>query len=168
MDLQAKTVSALDEAFHPELLTLEEEEGLSGFIVAKGFQGLTGMERQERIQKALAPLSSAERRRVVMIAALTPAEYGEIGTPIRVRGIGEKGGQIAVILQGGHADAERVRAIFERAGMTASKPRSVADGEGVFTEIRIKGSPRRPATKESVLGLLATDPVIEMDYAGRK
>ena len=76
MDVREKVVAALIQAFEPAYVRVEDDDGISGFVVSRKFEGLTALDRQERIDEAqtVAPrLTKEERRRVLMIAGLTPS-----------------------------------------------------------------------------------------------
>jgi len=79
MDFKEKVSEALRRSIHPVRIELEDDDGISGYVVADDFRGLSSLDRQTLIDKALrdssAELSKADLRRILMIAALTPAEY---------------------------------------------------------------------------------------------
>ena len=78
MDLKEKVAQALKDAFEPEQLVLDDSDGLSGYIISPKFRGLDSLDRQMMIDKVLrspnSGLSKAERREILVIAALTPEE----------------------------------------------------------------------------------------------
>ena len=92
MDLAQKVTEALRRRFDPEFVKLEDDGGISGFVVSPSFQGKTALVRQSEIHEALhgpsSPLTPAESKRVLAIAALTPAEYAATvnGTTKRRKG----------------------------------------------------------------------------------
>ena len=79
MDLCKKVKLALEQYLHPERVKLDDENGISGYVVSPQFRGMESIDRQTLIDKALrdrsAKLKPQELRRVIAIAALTPEEY---------------------------------------------------------------------------------------------
>jgi hypothetical protein len=78
VDLLEKVKAALERYFQPELLKLEDDDGISGYVVAQQFRGMSSLDRQTAIDQALRkseePLSREENRRVIAIAGLSPEE----------------------------------------------------------------------------------------------
>ena len=83
MDLKEKVEAALERYFHADRVRLENDEGISGYVVSTQFQKMPALDRQTAIYDALrkssVPLSKAEIHQVLAIAALTPAEYEALG-----------------------------------------------------------------------------------------
>jgi hypothetical protein len=79
MDIKEKIEEALRRSFRPDVLRLEDDGGISGFVVSSEFRGMAAIDRQTLLHRVLrdppVKLSRAELRRVLGIAALTPAEY---------------------------------------------------------------------------------------------
>jgi stress-induced morphogen len=79
MDLKEKVTEALARHLHPERIQLEDDDGISGFVVSTQFRGMSSFDRQTLIHHLLrdtAPkLSKAELRQILAIAALTPVEF---------------------------------------------------------------------------------------------
>ena len=79
MDLQEKVTSILQEAFQPEQLVLEDDDGITGYLISTRFSGMDSIDRQGLIYDALrakeANLSKAELRRILAISPVTPEEY---------------------------------------------------------------------------------------------
>jgi acid stress-induced BolA-like protein IbaG/YrbA len=79
VDLKEKVERALEGYLHPDLIQLEDDDGISGFVVSEEFRGVSAFDRQTVIYKALrapsAKISRTELRRVLGIAALTSVEY---------------------------------------------------------------------------------------------
>jgi acid stress-induced BolA-like protein IbaG/YrbA len=79
VDLREKVTRALREHLNPDHIQLEDDDGVSGVVVSAQFRGVSPFDRQMLIDKALRSasekLTRAELRRVLAIAALTPAEY---------------------------------------------------------------------------------------------
>jgi acid stress-induced BolA-like protein IbaG/YrbA len=78
VDLLEKVKAALEQYFQPDLLKLEDDDGISGYVVAQQFRGMSSLDRQTLIDQALRrskePLSREENRRVIAIAGLSPEE----------------------------------------------------------------------------------------------
>lgn len=83
MDLKEKVETALRRYFHPEVVHLDNDEGISGYVVSPRFQKMPSLDRQMLIYSALrgssVALSEGDIRQVLAIAALTPAEYEALG-----------------------------------------------------------------------------------------
>jgi stress-induced morphogen len=81
VDLKEKVEESLRRHFLPELVQLNDDEGVYGVVVSSQFRGKSALERQKMIHKALTDssmeFSKPELRRVLAIAALTSAEYYE-------------------------------------------------------------------------------------------
>jgi acid stress-induced BolA-like protein IbaG/YrbA len=79
VDLKEKVAIALKEAIEGARLRLEDDDGISGFVVSSEFRGMSALDRQTLIDKALrnssVKFSKQERRNMLAIAALTPAEF---------------------------------------------------------------------------------------------
>ncbi|MDB5350753.1 MAG: hypothetical protein JWN86_2000 [Planctomycetota bacterium] len=79
MDLKEKVSDALRHSLDPEFILLEDDEGISGFVVSSQFRGLSSLDRQVRIAHALRDspkkFTKTERRQILAIAGLTPVEY---------------------------------------------------------------------------------------------
>ena len=62
-----------------ERFDIEDDGGIIGYVVSKDFEGLTSIDRQTLIHKALRSgrqaLSRAEVKRIDAIASLTPIEF---------------------------------------------------------------------------------------------
>jgi hypothetical protein len=74
--LSDKIIAALQKPLDAEFISLDVDDGISGFVVASRFDGLSGMDRQVLIDSALRtaedPISADERQQILMIAGLTP------------------------------------------------------------------------------------------------
>lgn len=105
MDIKEKIVKAFVHRLGAQYTRLEDDDGISGFVVSPTFDGMSAFDRQVLIEEALSkgpePLTRDELRAVLMIAALAPVEYDAVGAPIRVQRIRE----IAVAV--GYASAYR-------------------------------------------------------------
>ena len=91
MDLKDKTLKALSQSLEPEYMRLEDDDGISGFVVTRLFKGMSSLDRQERIEEILqnASLTQEERRQILMIAGLTPEEYDAVGGAYASTGLGK-------------------------------------------------------------------------------
>jgi acid stress-induced BolA-like protein IbaG/YrbA len=69
----------LQAAFDPEEIRLEEDDGISGYVISRKFRGLEAIDRQGMIYDALhdpaVDLQPEEMRQIPAIAALTPEEF---------------------------------------------------------------------------------------------
>jgi hypothetical protein len=166
MDLKNKVTEALSSALKPEYLRLEDDDGISGFVVSGSFEGMSGLDRQEKIEEVLqkAPLAEDERRRILMIAGLTPEEYEAVGVPVRIHKVREMaGGAVEILLHGGLSDAEYVRgALKNQKGIQTTEPKSVNGAVGVLSSFRAKGSDVNPLTKDKAIRILKKDRYIEV------
>ena len=83
MELRKKVEEALRRHVNSDNIYLEDDDGISGWIVSPQFQGLSSLDRQKLIDKILrdpsVKLSRAELRRILAIAPLTPAEFDSLG-----------------------------------------------------------------------------------------
>jgi hypothetical protein len=168
MDIEEKIITAFSQDLTPEYVRLEDDDGISGFVVSRQFKGVSALDRQGLIESALnnapEPLTRAERRRVLMIAALTPEEYASVGVRIRVRKVKETtGGAVEVLLDGGPSDAEYVRGAFKsQKGVQTTEPKSVPGALGVLMSFRAKATDASPLTKEKAVRALKKDRYIEV------
>lgn len=166
MDLKDKIVSALSIALPVDFIRLEEDDGISGFVVSSKFNGMSSLDRQTVIEDALAssaePLTAEEHRQVLMIAGLTPVEYESVGARIRVHRIRDLGGgQIEVLIHGGFSDAKYVQGALEHEkGVHCTEPERPAGATGILTSFRAEGSDSNALTKEKAISLLSGDPYI--------
>ncbi len=168
MNIREKVIAALSEAFEPAYVHLEDDDGISGFVVSRQFEGLSTLDRQGRIEAALAAATSRltqdERRQILMIAGLTPAEYDAVGVRIRVERVKESAaGSVEVLVEGASSDAEYVRgALNNQKGVRTTEPRHVAGAQRMLMSFRAKGTEATPLTKEKTIRLLKKDPYIEV------
>ena len=166
MGLKEKTVEILQNAFAPEYARLDDEGGITGFVVAPAFRRMTSLDRQYKIDEALAKasLSRDERRQIVMIAALTPEEYEFVGNPIRIYRVKElTSGALEIVLQGPLSDANYVRKVLTgQNGIKTTVPRPREGIDGILMSFRAKGSDADPLTKEKAKRILKKDKYIEV------
>ena len=62
MDLKDKIVTALSQVLEIEYIRLEEDDGISGFVVSPRFEEMSALDRQKLIDEALQSFSPKERR----------------------------------------------------------------------------------------------------------
>jgi acid stress-induced BolA-like protein IbaG/YrbA len=80
-----KVKRALKRAFNPEIVNLEDDEGIIGVVVSDQFRRMESIDRQMSIDNALrdplSRLSEDEIRHVLAITPMTPEEYVALGQP---------------------------------------------------------------------------------------
>ena len=168
MGLKEKIVKALSRSFADAYVRLEEDDGISGFVVSPKFADMSTIDRQALIEQALgnAPdgLTASEQRQVLMIAGLTPQEFDSVGPRIRVHRIREMvGGTVEIVLHGRLADAEYVRGTLKnQKDVETTKPKESPGGIGVLMYFRAKGTVANPLTKAKAIRVLKADPYIEV------
>ena len=166
MDIKDKVIIALSRDLEPEYMRLEADDGISGFVVSRLFEGMSSLDRQGKIDEALrtAGLSREERREVLMVAGLTPVEYDSVGAKIRIQQVKEMAkGAVDIFLHGGPSDAEYVRGTFNnQKGVRTSEPKSAGGVQGVMMSFRATGPAKDPLTKEKAIRVLKQDPYIEV------
>ena len=168
MDIRNKVIDALSNSFPIEYVRLEDDDGITGFVVSPRFQDISTFDRQGIIEDALhnasARLSPQEQRHVLMIAGLTPAEYNTVGARIRIHKIKElTGGTVKIQLHGGISDAEYVRGVLDnRNDIQTTDPRRVPGAAGSLMLFQAKGAGTTPLTKENVIHILEEDEYIEV------
>lgn len=165
MDLEEKIVTALG-ALTPDFIRLEDDDGISGFVVSDMFAGMSSWDRQSKIDEILAAaaLTREERRRILMISALTPREYRTVGAKIRVHRVKEMaGGAVDVLLHGGPPDAAYVRgALNNQKGVKTTDPKPAPNMVGTFMHFRATGTEATPLTKGRTIRVLKGDRYIEV------
>lgn len=166
MDLKDKVIEILVLALKPEFVRLDDEDGISGFVVSRLFEGVSTLDRQGQIEEVLqkVPLTQEERRRILMIAGLTPEEYEAVGARIRVQKVREKtGGAIEILLHGGLSDAEYVRGVLNhQKGVQTTEPKPVNGAIGVLMSFQAKGSETNSLTKDKAIRILKKDQYVEV------
>jgi hypothetical protein len=168
VDIKAKILRALTSSFPVDYARLDDEDGISGFVVSSRFQDMSALDRQGLIDEALrstsARISPEEQRQVLMIAALTPAEYDTAGARIRVDKIKElAGGAIKVVLHGGYSDAEYVRGVLKnQQGVKTTEPKQVPGAIGDLMSFQAKAPVTSPLTKASAIRILSGDQYIQV------
>ena len=145
MDLKTKVIQALRYAFPVDYVRLEDDDGLSGFVVSPRFKGMDPIDRQELIERAFSrfepTMTPEEKRRVLAIAPLTPAEYKSLETKIRVEHVQETpSGDFDIFVYGTLADGEYVRGTLNNEkGILALEPIYPPGEEGTMVMIRARG-----------------------------
>jgi hypothetical protein len=168
MDINEKIMKALAQLLKIDYIRLDVDDRISGFVVSPQFVGMSGLDRQMLIDQALDKatdlLSPKERRRVVMIAGLTPVEYDAVGAPIRVQKVRElTGGKVEVLVNGGWSDAEYVRgALNNQKGVKTTEPKQVTGALGALISFQANGTETTPLTKERAVRVLKNDRYIEV------
>jgi hypothetical protein len=166
MDLKQKIINTLRESLNAEYVLLEDDDGISGFVVSRTFREMSTLDRQEKIEESLqnASLAQDERRRVLMIAGLTPEEYDAVGVRIRVKSVTERAkGELEIVLRGGWSDAEYVRgALNNQKGVRTTEPKPVSGALGELMSFRARGTDANPLTKERAVRVLKKDQYIEV------
>jgi hypothetical protein len=168
MDIRSKIINALVGHFPVHFARLEDGDGVTGFVVSPRFEAMSTLDRQALIEKALsqgpASLTSQERRRVLMIAGLTPVEYDAVGARIRVYKVRNlAGGTIEIQVDGGFSDAEYVRgALSRQKGISTTEPRQITGGLGSLTSFRATGTASHPMTKAKAIRILNGDHYIQV------
>jgi hypothetical protein len=167
MDLKDKVIAALFQELKPEYVRLADEDGISGFVVSRQFDGMSALDRQERIEDALsnASLTLEERRQILMIAGLTPEEYEAVGARIRVNRVKEiTGGAVEVLLHGNPSDAAYVRGMLQNQEgvQKTTEPTPVPGARGDLMSFRASGTKTNPLNKERAIRILKEDPYIEV------
>jgi stress-induced morphogen len=165
MGIKDKVVNALRNSFDAEYIRLEDDDGISGFVVSPSFTGKSPLDRQLMIDKALSndSLTREEQRHVLMIAALTPEEYETVGVRVRVHRVKQlAGGAVEIILHGALPDANYVRTTLDKHGFKTTNPKPVADAVGLLMSLRAKGTPSLPLTRQKAVRMLKRDPYIEV------
>jgi len=167
MDIKNKIMNVLLHGLKAEYIRLEDDEGFSGFVVSRQFEGITALERQGLIDETLrnAPdqLTAEERRRVLMIAGLTPAEYDAVGPRVRVHRVKEKAGAVEILLHGVLSDAEYIRGVLmNHKGIQTTQPKQVKGASDILMSFRASGTTADPLTKAKVIRVLKKDPYIEV------
>ncbi len=166
MDLKTKIANLLSDTFEDAFVRLEGEKFISGFVVSPGFDGVASLERQRLIDEALerepGSLSLPERRRVLMIAALTPREFESIGPGVRIHKIKDLGrGIVEVVVHGSIADADFVRrALADENRIDMTEPKQVPRAPGILVSFRAKSRTEVPLTRQKMLELLKNSPYI--------
>jgi hypothetical protein len=168
VDVKGKLINALQANLTAHYIRLEEDDGISGFVVSPQFEGMSTLDRQGLIEHAISnapePLTSEEQRQILMIAGLTPAESDAVGAGIRVHRLRElSDGTIEVLLHGGTSDAEYVRGAFKALkGVQTTEPEQSAGARGILMLFRARGTPADPLTKDKVVRVLKSDPYITL------
>ncbi len=167
MDVKKRVEKALSDTFEDAYVRLEDDDGISGFVVSARFKGMSTLDRQELIDEAIKgatpPLAPDEKRQVLMIAALSPAEFSSVGAKVRVHKVKQLAHAVEIVLHGGHADAEYVRgALNNQKGVKTTEPKQVPGAVGVLMQFRASGTRADPLDKARAIHVLKNDPYIEV------
>jgi hypothetical protein len=168
MDVRDKIIAALMDKMDVHYVRLEDDDGITGYVVSPQFRDMSTLDRQGLIENALSSsrkaLTPQEQRQVLMIAGLTPEEYESVGTRIRVHKVKEMaGGTLEILLHGGRADAEYVRgALNNHKGIQTTEPKQVPGAVGILMSFRAKGNGANPLTKAKAIRILKHDRYIEV------
>jgi hypothetical protein len=168
VEIKKKIAKALNQSLKDAYVRLEDDDGISGFVVSPRFKGMSSLDRQKLIDDILDhapdPLNKEERRRVLMIAALTPVEYDAVGARIRVHRVRKKaGGAVEILLHGGLSDAEYIRGAFKtEKGVQTTDPKPSPGAPGILVSFEAKGTEADPLTKEKAIRVLKGYPYIEV------
>lgn len=168
MDVKDKIVSALREPLKAAYIRLEDDDGISGFVVSDQFTDMTTFDRQRMIDDLLnaasPPLSQDEKRLVLMIAGLTPAEYDAVGANIMVLEVKARAdGAIEVLVNGGRSDAEYIRgSLLQLKGVRTTEPRQRMGPAGTLMSFEAMGTEVSPLSKESVVRVLEHQPYVAL------
>jgi acid stress-induced BolA-like protein IbaG/YrbA len=166
--LPDKIIAAIQSPLAAEYIRLDDDDGITGFVVSRKFENMSTLDRQSLIDEALRnatdPLSTEEQRQVLMIAGLTPAEYESAGARIRVREIREQGdGSLEVLLHGGYSDAVYVKgALNNEKGVQTTEPEPCPDAVGILMRFRAKGTEVNPLTRARAIKVLQADRYIQV------
>ena len=94
MDVIKKVKTALNRYFHPDVLDLQDDDGIIGVVVSDRFRAMESLDRQTLIQDALRKssptLSRDDMRQVLAIAPMTPEEYFAYGPRKKVHRNGKR------------------------------------------------------------------------------
>jgi hypothetical protein len=144
MDLREKTLEALNQAVPIDYAWLDDDEGVSGLVVSDAFDGMSMLDRQLLIERALresGALSPEENRQILMIAGLSPAEYDVVrpATTVEIKK-GTKGW--SVLVHGGAREARSVQMALREAGFMVRPARRLIEPAAAVMELRVERTPR--------------------------
>jgi len=160
MVVKKKVMAALRETLKADYIWLEENDGVSGYVVSRLFEDKTSLDRQGMIDDALRELTPEEHRQVLMIAGLTPIEYESAGVRIRIHEIRQMtGGGLEILLRGGRDDAEYVRNVI---GTGTTEPKDVPGAEDILMTFCVNARASGAFTRDAVIAILKADPYIEV------
>ena len=168
MGLPDKVINALQTPLNAEYIRLDNDDGISGFVVSRQFEKMSMLDRQQLIDDALRnapdPLSNEEQREILMIAGLTPDEYESVGARIRVHEVTVlDDGSLEVLVHGGYSDATYVRgALNNQKGVETTEPEQSPGAIGILMAFYAKGTEANPLTRERAIAALASDQYIQV------
>lgn len=164
MGIPEKIVGALKKTLDAEYIRLDDDDGISGFVVSGQFENMSTLDRQQLIDEALNPLSQEEQRQILMIAGLTPREYESVGVRIRIHEVREMdNGSLEVLLDGGYSDAIYVRgALNNQKGVHTTEPEQCPSAIGILMKFHANGTVADPLTRERAIRVLKDDQYIQI------
>ena len=168
MGLSEKILTALQVPLSAECVRLDDDDGISGFVVSRRFENMSTLDRQQLIDEALRsgpdPLSHDEQRQIILIAGLTPREYDSASPQIRVHRIREQNdGSLEILLHGGYSDAMYVRDVLENEkGVQTTEPEQCPGAIGILVKFSAKGTAEAPLTEERATRVLRADQYIQV------
>ena len=167
MELAEKVLETLSRSIPVEYARLEEDDGITGFVVSPRFLGMTSLDRQGLIESTLTAspdlISPQEYRQVLMIAAVTPDEYDSVGARIRVHEVNEQAdGGVEILLYGKPNDAEYVRGVVNKIqGVDATSPKQEPRAKFLMTFFA-RSTGDTPLSKTEVVRALEADRYIQI------
>lgn len=167
MGIWKQVSEALYKNLECEFVLRADDDPITAVAVSERFDGVSAFDRQVMIEEALAkaphPLSPEELRKVLMIAALTPAEYFSAGGKVRVHRVRPIAKGVEVLVHGGVAEAEYVREVLDRVdGTKTTEPAPSEGAAGILVTFKARGSAEAPLTKERAIKALKADRYIEV------
>ena len=168
MEVKDEIVNVLQKTLRAEYIRLDDDDGISGFIVSRDFEGMPTLERQQLIDKMLHDFKKTQvnegQSPILMIAGITPSEYESVGARIRVHKIRTLGdGSLEVLLHGGYSDAVYVRgALNNQKGVQTTEPEQCPGAIGILMKFTAKGTSADPLTKDEAIRVLTADPYIQV------
>jgi hypothetical protein len=168
VELSAKIIAALQAPLSAEHVRLDDDDGISGFVVSRRFENMSTLDRQQLIDEILRngpdPLSPEEQRQILVIAGLTPTEYDSASPRITVHRIREQtDGSLEILLHGPYSDAMYVRdALESEKGVQTTEPEQVPGAIGILMKVSARGTPEDPLTKERATSVLTADQYIQV------
>jgi len=166
--LSEKIIAALQAPLSAEYVRIDDDNGISGFVVSRRFENMSTLDRQQLIDEVLRngpdPLSHEEQRQILLIAGLTPGEYDSAGPRIRVHRIrAQNDGSLEILLHGPYSDAMYVRDTLENEkGVRTTEPEQAPGAIGILMRFSAKGTPEDPLTKERATWVLKADQYIQV------
>jgi hypothetical protein len=166
MEIEEKLMSAL-RSIQPDSVRLDIDDfGISGVVISATFRGMSGMERQDRIDDCLdreESFTPEERRRIVFLAAMTPEEYDNVGATIPIYGIERLDAAVAVRFHGTPSDADYLRGILSRdESLAFDAPKKRESRSGVSLELVVRRRDGGELAVDLVRDLLSRDRIVSL------